>query len=361
MRRTLVVAAGTLLATLACSSGAQPTIVYTPPSRNPAAIEGELKDPTNAALLYYRAWMLAGDDLFRQEYQTGDAAWRPDAALSQLLAAYQEPILAIIRASDAPDADWGVEYSQGIMAMLPHLSKLRQSARILSADARRLADAGDTAGAAKRIAAELGLASHCSHDQVLISSLVGCAVATYAVNEIDTLLESGKLSSYDKATLRAGLDRLGGDDPFGTRAAISGERFFCEWFQRECKDGAATRQVVELLQSMPSSAEDRARADRLVRLNEAGLRAEFVKAFKYYDDMAAAWDKPDARAELEQLVNSREEYGLVAALIGPSITKAYEGNQKVLETLRACRQRLDADPSSSPQPTPPPAATAKEP
>jgi hypothetical protein len=353
MRQSTVVIAGSLLAALACTSAAQPTIVYTPPARKPEGIASERKDPTNAALLYYRAWMLAGDDLFRHDYQTGDAAWRPDTALSQLLAASQEPIIAIIRATDAPEADWGVEYSQGIMAMLPHLGKLRQSARILSADARRLADAGDTAGAARRIAAEFGLASHCSHDNVLISSMVGCAVVTFAVNEIDALLESGKLSSCDKATLRAGLDRLGGDDPFGTRAAITGERFFCEWFQRECKDGAATRQVVDSLQLMPSSPEERARADRLVRLNEAGLRAEFVKAFKYYDDMAAAWDKPDARAELERLVQSREEYGLVAALIGPSITKAYESHQKALEALRACRRRLDADPSA---PT-----TAKEP
>ncbi len=84
-------------------------------------------DPTNAALVYSRAWQLLPDDLAKREINLDDPTWVPNTELAQLLVARQSFIQCTLRAAAIENADWGIEYSQGLNALLPHLGKLRQT------------------------------------------------------------------------------------------------------------------------------------------------------------------------------------------------------------------------------------------
>lgn len=311
----------------------------------------EFADPTNAALLYYQGWLSISDDLLRRAGSTSerDGGWRADQQTSNELASLKEYIDTLERAAEVPSADWGVEYSRGLNAMLPHLGKLRQTARMFGADARRLIDLGDSNAATGRVAAMFGMASHCTNDGTLISSLVSCSITTLACAEVDVLVTSGKLESNHRQALRAAIARVDPvADSFGVSKGIRGERtFFLGWLREQARGQASHggAAVAQLLQQVSIDAEQKAVLARIEKLNEVGLRSEFEKAERYYDQLEQAWKSPDRAARVTDLEARVAEFGPISQAVTPSMKKVNPTVEKAREALAKARRQLVEPPT----------------
>ena len=317
--------------------------------------------PTNAALLYYRAWMVMGDDAFKKIPAGFDDGGAVPDELAGALASAQPALDTIEKASALESADWGVEYDDGVNALLPHLGKIRQTSRLLAADARRLIVGGQSDKAAGRVAAMFGLARHCTGDRVLISSMVGAAVAGRAAQECQALFDSGKLSSADRAILRAGLNRFDerSGDPFNIVGGIRGERYVClEMLKRQTRGQgkSAGEKVIELTAPFRSDGQQEPAASAVGRLHEVALKKEFEDAARYYDDAIAAWQSPDARNRIQDLNGklSAGAYGSVAELICPSLANIYDSTRRALDAMKKVRENLEAADKADPPPAPAP-------
>lgn len=311
------------------------------------ANQDEFADPTNAALVYSRVWMVISPDLLGRAGSTSERTveWRADEKTSQDLASHQIHIESLVRAASIEHADWGIEYSQGIQALLPHLGKMRQTARLLGADARRLIDLGQNSAATSRVVAMLSMPRHCSSDGVLISSLVGGAIATLGAEEAEVLLASNKLNATDRQQLINAIDRLLNDaDTFGVSKALRGERQMFLRRLRTQTQGRGTqggKAVVEILTPLVNVGEQSAALEQVGRLNEVGLKSEFDKAEKFYDEIEKAWSTPANRGEaIADLEKRIDDFGPITKLITPTLSKIDPNVQKALDALKAVRAKL---------------------
>ncbi|MBX9737539.1 MAG: hypothetical protein K2X32_11490, partial [Phycisphaerales bacterium] len=175
-----LLAAGGFPAFAADPTGTKPPAPVQPaPDAQPAMAES-----TNAVLGYWRAWSLT--DATRREALSSVV---PDSLKEKpqekaLLAAadLSDTTEMILRAAAKPDADWGVEYSQGVGALLPELGLVRFSTRLLrTAAASALHEPRpDVRHAGDCVVATIRLARHTAAQRLLISSLVAAAVVSAA-------------------------------------------------------------------------------------------------------------------------------------------------------------------------------------
>ena len=161
------------------------------------------RDETNAALHYYRIMCVPFGEaatLVGERRTTDD--WIPDAETAKALENEQGTLVQFIRASKLKECAWGTAYfTDGFEALLPALGKMRSAARMLSADARRLASQGESRQAAERIAAMYRISDHVSREQILIGSLVGVAITAMANGEVKFLMDKGWLDSEGQALI----------------------------------------------------------------------------------------------------------------------------------------------------------------
>jgi len=173
---TMVVVAGALLACFG-------------PVRLAAALP---PDPDNGALLYYQAFLLVAqsDDRAMTDavanVANGTAA--PDDKVREYVTKCRTAIDYAVTASSLPHCDWGVAYSRGFSAVLPHLGQARSLARLILAEARILNVDGDYRQALERCLATYRLAGQLE-DDVLVSVLVAAAISAQANKGITAILE----------------------------------------------------------------------------------------------------------------------------------------------------------------------------
>ena len=172
---TTIVAAGMLLA---CFGPVTPAAL--PP------------DPDNAALLYYQAFLLMAqtDDRTMSDLvanvANGTAA--PDEKVREYVHKCRSAIDYAVTASNLPQCDWGLVYSRGFSALLPHLAQARSLARLVLAEARVLNADGDYRQALERCLTTYRLAGHLG-DNVLISVLVSAAISGQANKGVTAILD----------------------------------------------------------------------------------------------------------------------------------------------------------------------------
>ncbi len=299
----------------------------------------------NAALLYYRSWLIMGDDLretLYEEYRS-DPAWRPSPKLSQIIAEHPDVIRGLLKATTVEHCDWGVETEDGVYALLPHLRELRMSARLLRADTRRLLDMGRPDAAAERVAALYRLSGHATSDPVLISSLVSVAILHLAGGEVEEIVATGSLTTNARDTILEAIDTLDPDDPGHIRDRILDERsVFLGWFQRTFQGADAPRRMLAMLEEIgsPPTPEDR---ETLIAMSEQDLAADFERAAGFFDAVSRIWNEPDAldrAAQLDELVE-RGHYGISGKILLPGVTKVYRQAVESAEEVRRIRRLLD--------------------
>lgn len=292
--------------------------------------QDELPTPAkerNAALLYWQYRALESSTTLLYMDLPDDPAWIPDEAVCQQLTQSQDAVGLLLRAGAQKTCDWGIEYELGMDATLSHTVMARGATRVLRADARRLAAAGDMSGATDRVVAIFALVRHlCHHEARLPERTQAASVATVAAKEVQWLLEHGGIGSEDSLRLAAEVRNLTKTDPFGfvdgikaTRANLDNDlyRVVYPFFEKKIIKN-------ELIQIEGANLKDvvqRTTIDQ-VRLISPPVASAMDKA-------AEAWTNDNAVEVLTGIWDRKEELGLANMLL-PKLQDSKEAELRVI-------------------------------
>ncbi|HUS73384.1 MAG TPA: hypothetical protein VMY06_09990, partial [Sedimentisphaerales bacterium] len=133
--------------------------------------------PDNAAVLYYKAFML-----YEPPDNTGPMLWdywkgniESNEKIEGFLKNNRRVIDIVLDATRIDHCDWGLDYSQGTEVLLPPQNKAREIFVLLAVDARMQAQRGDYKKALGRCMSIYRMARHLN-ERPLITYLVGCAI-----------------------------------------------------------------------------------------------------------------------------------------------------------------------------------------
>lgn len=127
----------------------------------------------------------------------GDQWDAPISRLKYVVESYEQELSTIKRAVAMPYCNWETNFDEGYMATLPHLAYSRNAARLLIADARVRASAGDFAGASDSIRSILLLGDQIAVEPVAIAVLVRCSLDVFAAEAIRRILKDQPEISTD--------------------------------------------------------------------------------------------------------------------------------------------------------------------
>lgn len=245
-----------------------------------------------------------------------------------------------VAASKLKKCDFECAYEGGVGMLLPHLSHLRAMARGMRVEARQLVLEGKRDEAAALVAAIIRMGMHTTSDRVLISSLVGIAVAVQGADEAAVILSSGGLSSEAAADLREAVQSAMASDAFRCKEAAATERdLMLEWFRLASSKSTEAGKVMAALQGGELRPEVNA---KLKGMNAAGIEEEIAKAKQAFGLVIEAWDAADASAKLGKIEEAvgKGEHGVVAQVCVPSFAKARKAMDDLGGRLRAAEAKL---------------------
>lgn len=291
----------------------------------PRAIAQQKPDPRNAATWYQRAigsWQQFKQNFPQQAQLLTEFAADPSAPITpeirSALINVQGAISDMRRGSMQETCDFNLDYSQGFELLLPHLSPMRDIARVMRADAAvRIAD-GDTSGAASELSSLYRASGHCGDDHVLISGLVGQAIFGVADGIVQNGLDKAAFNAADAASLLAGAKQLDASDPFqyAQSVAIEQEIALATFDKYRGPEG---RKAMMSMLGEPGG-------DELAALDDKG----FDEAIGQYDTvmsrMGEIFAMPDhdaatkAMGELEKDIESGK-CGLLSKVMAPALGK----------------------------------------
>lgn len=316
-------------------------------------------DPTNAALVYSRGW-IATSSKIAEDLQTAlseaeakleeeakaqgkgiEAVPFPKLTPEQAsqLAALAPMIAEAIQASRMPDVDWGLEYSRGFGALLPHLGPLRRTARTLRIDAIHLFQQGNSQAAAERIAAMIDTTRQLRNDRILISGLVAVAIGQLALNTTQQALAQGLLTPEARKTILSAIDRLDANDPAAVRRAIVGERDIAlGMIAAMAKDKKYLTALVQ------QAGADQAQARRVRQAFESGDTDAIAKTSgALYDRVLEAWGKPGFDDVLKQIEADAKQSSPLMAMLFPAFEKVAQSDRRYREAIAKTRAALADD------------------
>lgn len=290
------------------------------------AIAG-LETQSNAALMYYRAW-LDMDSEVQSTLQISDDSLSLAPNGVELLERSDETIESLLAASQMGNADWQVAYDEGPFAKLPHLGKMRTATKILAADALRCAQDAEPEQAAERVVALYRMSGQITKDRLLISSLVGMAIENLANDLTTQLIEDEQLGSEGAQRVLNAIQERGLEDRFSMRDAIVGEwRMISEFLVSQLPKEQPGVWLIEGL----GLANDSEASKRIMAMKRSEILRELGGFSQYHGDVLAAWDADDRDAlqEAESRVESGA-YGPVTELFGASMTRAFRSHQQFI-------------------------------
>ncbi|MHC4111618.1 MAG: hypothetical protein ACYSUY_11115 [Planctomycetota bacterium] len=131
--------------------------------------------PDNAAVLYYRAFMLyeKEHEIKLWDYFKGNI--KSNEKIEEFLKKNRRIIDIVLDATRIDHCDWGLDYSQGTEVLLPPLHKAREIFVLLAVDARMQADRGDYRQALDHCMSIYRMARHLN-ERPILCHLVGTAI-----------------------------------------------------------------------------------------------------------------------------------------------------------------------------------------
>jgi hypothetical protein len=243
----------------------------------------------------------------------------------------------LVRASRMRVCNFEVDYEEGPAALLPHLGRMRVSARLLRVWARDAANAGNAELAGERVAAIVRMGEHASREPIVICSLVGVAMIMTGLEEAQSLHRAGALSAAARREIALAIEGLDDADPVGLRRAIEGERdIFLPWIERCANDPQGMKRIAELV----STADDnKAQIEALLARGREAVLADAQCAREAFDRVLAAWNGPDAaaaRLDVERRIDAGE-FGVLARSLtsdfGRTIDRDRELREQIAQTL----------------------------
>jgi hypothetical protein len=268
---------------------------------------------------------------------------------------YRGYIDGLIAAAGGQDCEWGVNVEAGWFCLLPHLGRLRHSARVIRFDAYRCIAEGSSAGAAERIAAIIRMSDQTRSDRILISSLVGTAICAVGLNLTDEMLKQGQVSPAAARTILAAIRSIKRDDLWGSVSALQGERYLSvEWVRAHYKGEHAGVLFMRDVRGM--GADEEPMDGFIYSMNEERLSADLDRFGKYFDAAAAALRSPDNVVRLSELGTEvwEGQYGLVARVMSPAMGRVARSINRTRRDLERTTRELEAIVLANE--TPPPAS-----
>jgi hypothetical protein len=299
----------------------------------------------NAALEYWKIWETMDSELVDLVFDAEEAKGSEEgsSALDALLQ-LQPEIQSLIRASEMPLCDWQIDYSAGFETVLPHLGKVRVSAKLLNADARRLIDEDEIEAASVRAVAIFGIASHVNEDNFLIGSLVSMVVADLGCTLVDEILDTGKSTPADRDMMLAALNQFERVDPFYVADAIALEREIAvDWIKREFT-GEDAREVSELIEYVTGN-DALSENHPFVDYSDEDLVRDLDKLSAAYDALLGVWNADDVLDQFDAIHDRVRagEFGELAKVLLPALGSVRQRSSGMDATLKSTRNRLSEE------------------
>lgn len=316
------------------------------------------REQRNGALKYWEAWTLISPDL---NAKLGAVDWdaigtntdieKMPQAFKDVLA---EPLDVIINSLDNaashPRCDFEVQWEDGALALLPHLSKLRAGARVCRVVGRAELCKGDADRAAHVTGLMFTQAKRAAQDPLLINSLVGIAIGESALSEVDAIVASGRLTPGAKAVLLARLREIDQKDPMNTRASIVGERdTFVPWIERMCATKESIAKLRDIAVQEMGVGGDAGKA-YFDGLTSDKVRADIDGMNRAYARLLELWDMGNAPSELDAFAKQIQDggYGTMTTFFLPSISRAKVSQDKFRTHLVSALGALEKAPTKQP-------------
>jgi hypothetical protein len=239
----------------------------------------------------------------------------------------QASALPLLKAAAAQQGcRFNVSFTAGVNTLLPHLQRMRDSARLLTAQAAIQASDGDIDGALATTGQVYALAAHLGNEPTLISQLVSMAMVAIANRTNIGLLRHDL--SYDQ--LRTVADQaIAAEAAYSMQAGFIGERCFGhDVFSNPGVLAPATK--VTLTQSSAATVYG---ATGL----KGGDNATFLKtlaAFSAVLDLPPEERLAAARAAEDQWVKERSRVRVLSNMLLPSLVGAVKKDVRVQAELR---------------------------
>jgi len=312
----------------------------------PAEAQPVVTSDDNAALRYLRAMTLLSDDTRGAVDRISDnllePTFHPAPEDRRAIASSSGTIDMLLRGAALPRSDFGIDWDLGPEALVPHLHDLRVAARLLLADARLRAEAGEDAAAAERLAGAFRMASHAGQDRLFISALVSASIAQEAAGVTNRLLDAGLLPYAARERVRSAAASLAGDDPFGARAAIEQEaRMMTRWLREHMDTDGRRREAFSIVLDLDAATDEE--AARLLGALTGDDAETYIDLFALgYRQAVAAWDSDDPERAFDALSEDMRSgvFGPIAQHLMPAFGRAKRNAARIEAELDALRRRL---------------------
>jgi len=146
--------------------------------------------PENAAVLYYRAFLIVKEPSKDVDKTIGEmiaGKIKSNDKVRQYIDENRRVIELLETAADLPTCDWGHDLSKGFDLIMPGLAKIRRAAFLIAVDAQILLEDGEHKAALEKCLTMHRIARHVG-DETIISFLVGTSINTLANKRIVDVL-----------------------------------------------------------------------------------------------------------------------------------------------------------------------------
>lgn len=293
----------------------------------PSTLLAEAYPPDNAAVLYYKAFLMLRDpsqevkDMMRDLRQ---GKIKPNDQIKQYLEDNRYVMEFAETAANVRQCNWGHDISRGLNVLMPELLKVRLTAFMLTAKAQILAQEGQYKEALGKCLTVHKMARHVS-DSVLISYLVSASLNDLANERIQAILSNMPADQDTLAWLKGQVTTISISTPSIKKAMAREKAISMQAIRKDKIDG--------LLEAMGADfVKDEVTADAEKKLRQGDPK--FFKASQAYyaglmDDVIAAVELPyqQSHKRLTEL-NDRTQKdakktsaAIMAALLSPATSR----------------------------------------
>ena len=284
----------------------------------------------NAALQYWPAFELLpqneGEPEIIQHWEHAPL----DEAAAKIIQDGRQSLVFLHAGAKISQCDWGLDFTQGVDLLLPHLNKSRMLTNLACLRTRYEFQQHQLAAAVDDACDVFICARHVARDPILISMLVQFGMERSAIDAL-----AANLNQLDAASMKHLSERLDQLPPSGTLAdAIKAESdLSVNWAIQRVKNAGPNpnwAQVFSFVQSGNEGKDQNPSVDDL--LKESGGSPAMViqqlsELLSYYDEMGKLLSTPHSQEEFHEKsaeLDSRYQSNSFGKLFLPSFSKAYD-------------------------------------
>jgi hypothetical protein len=276
--------------------------------------------PDNAAVLYYKAAMLyeVDSNMANMLEDLREGKTEVNDKIKEFVKKNRLIIDTVLDASEIKNCDWGLDFSQGLDAMMPPLGNFKKLTYLIIADAKILTQNGDYDAAISRCMSLYKMARHIN-DRIYVSYLVGISINGVTNNCIMQIMSDMPQDMQSLTRLKNQLIAID-SIPLSVKPAILGEREAMLMFMTPEKMADIARLCVD-------KESDKG---KILSLDETAINRNRAYYENYCDGVIAAFDMPylqgyKALTDLQEKIvkDANNPNTMLACFLAPSVDKIF--------------------------------------